>query len=113
MNIESINVATVSARPLNTATERVASERKNVEFSGAQNEKSKVAPEELLQQIKELTEGGMYSVRFERDERSKELVVKIVDSKTDEIIRQVPPEELLKLDSVLDDIRGNIVNTKS
>ena len=68
-------------------------------------------PEELLSQIKALTEDGVYSVRFERDSSSEELVVKIVDQNTDEVIRQIPPEELLKLSQHLKELSGSIVNT--
>jgi flagellar protein FlaG len=78
-----------------------------------QADKSQVQSEELIQQIKGLTEDGLYSVRFESDERSSELVVKIVDRDTDEVIRQVPVEEVLQMHSLMEDLRGNIVDTQS
>ncbi len=116
MNIEAINVTGMSSRQMDRPAERVDTARKVKEDVVAQEpqlEKSEVAPEELLQQIKSLTEDGMYSVQFERDERVDQLVVKIIDRETDEVIRQVPPEELLQLSSILEDMRGNIVNTQS
>lgn len=115
MNIEAVNVAINSSRPQNTAAERIDAERKVKEdvAQEPQVEKTEVAPEEMLQQIKNLTEDGIYSVRFERDERANQLVVKIIDRQTEEMIRQVPAEELLELNAMLDDMRGNIVNTKS
>ncbi len=115
MNIEAVNVAISSSRPQNTAAERIDAGRKAKEDVALelQAEKVEVAPEEMLQQIKNLTEDGLYSVRFERDERANQLVVKIVDRQTEEMIRQVPAEELLELNAMLDDMRGNIVNTKS
>ena len=116
MNIEAINVAGMSSKPMDKPAEQVEAARKVKEDVVAQEpqvEKTDVAPEELLQQIKNLTEGGMYSVQFERDERADQLVVKIIDRETDEIIRQVPPEELLELSAILADMRGNIVNTQS
>ena len=115
MNVEAINVAGMSTRPLDKASERVDAVRKEKEevAQEPQVEENQVAPEELLQQIKNLTEDGLYSVRFERDERVNQLVVKIVDRDTDEMIRQVPAEELLNLSAILSDMRGNIVNTES
>lgn len=115
MNIDAVNVARSSSRTIETAAEQIDAERKVKEDAAQepQVEKSEVAPEEMLQQIKNLTEDGLYSVRFERDERANQLVVKIVDRHTDEMIRQVPAEELLELSAMLDDMRGNIVNTKS
>ena len=77
--------------------------------AGEDNEK-KVQPEELVNQIKKLTEDGLYSVRFETDKRTDDMVVKIVDRESDEVIRQVPPEELLDLMDRLADMRGNIVD---
>lgn len=115
MNIEAIKVASISTRPMDKAAERIDSVRKEKEVVAQepQVENSQVAPEELLQQINKVTEDGLYSIRFERDERANELVVKIVDRETDEMIRQVPAEELLALGAILDDLRGNIVDTKS
>ena len=39
--------------------------------------------------------------------------VKIVDSDTDEVIRQIPPEELLNLTKQLKELSGSIINTVS
>ncbi len=76
------------------------------------NKQQKVQPEELLQQINALTEDGVYSVRFENDKPSGSMVVKVVDRETNEVIRQIPPEELLDLTKRLNDLRGNIVNAE-
>jgi len=117
MNIEAITTAGLSPRMFDTAAERVDAAKK-VKDDGAvadepQADDVKVAPEELLQQIKGLTEEGLYSVHFERDERVDQLVVKIVDRETEETIRQVPAEELLELNAMLKDMRGNIVDTET
>ena len=77
------------------------------------NGANKLQSEELLQQIKAITENGSYSVRFEQDDASHKLVVKIVDSITDEVIRQIPPEELLSLTKRLRELQGNLVDTVS
>ena len=39
--------------------------------------------------------------------------VKIVDSETDEVIRQIPQEELLELSKHLEELNGNLVDTVS
>ncbi len=74
-------------------------------------EQNEIQPEEMLNQIKSITEDGLYSVRFEKNQDFDELVVKIVDTETDEIIRQLPAEELLGLKKQLADLRGNIIDT--
>lgn len=74
-------------------------------------EQNEIQPEEMLNQIKSITEDGLYSVRFEQNRDFDELIVKIVDTETDEIIRQLPAEELLGLKKQLADLRGNIIDT--
>jgi len=76
------------------------------------NKQQQVPPEELLQQINALTEDGIYSVRFENDAPSGNMVVKVVDRNTDEVIRQIPPEELINLTKRMNDLRGNLVSTE-
>jgi len=73
---------------------------------------SDLQPEELLDQIKSLTEDGLYSVRFERDDKMKDLVVKIFDNETQKVIRQIPAEELLKFKATFSELVGNVVDTK-
>jgi flagellar protein FlaG len=94
----------------------IASQRKAKDSGGgvaeATTDASKIQPEELLSQIKGLTEGGAYSVRFENDEAANQLVVKIVDTENDEVIRQMPAEEVLNMTARLEELRGNIVNTQ-
>ena len=67
--------------------------------------------EELLDKTKALAEDGMYSVRFETDQKYKSWVTKVVDGKTGDLIRQVPTEELLNLQQRLTEFRGHFVNT--
>lgn len=115
MNVEAMNIAGNTLPRLSDSAEKIDSDRKVKEDIPQETEtdKNPVAPEELLKQIKNLTEEGLYSVRFERDEIGDQLVVKIVDRNTDELIRQLPAEELLNIRVVLDELRGNIVNTRS
>ncbi|MCK4623390.1 MAG: flagellar protein FlaG [Desulfuromonadales bacterium] len=115
MNVETINLQDTAQFQLSKASDQVSESRKKAEdlVQSEQVEKEQVQPEELLKQIKALTENGLYSVRFENDERTDGLVVKIVDRETDEVIRQVPAEELLELKATLEDLRGNIVDIQS
>ncbi len=67
----------------------------------------------LLDRINELTEDGAYSVRFEKNSDLNEIVVKVVDSQSGDVIRQIPPEALLGLTKRLNDLRGTIVDKQS
>lgn len=79
----------------------------------AARDEKKVAPEQILDKIKALTEGGAHSVRFEMDEATKTLVVKVFDRNTDELIRQLPAEEVLDMAKALQEYRGLFVDAKS
>jgi len=112
-----LNINGTTMQKMPRASEQVDSGRKNVQDEPDKSQESadgkKVQAEELLSQIKALTENGLYSVRFENDERSNQMVVKIVDSDTQEIIRQVPAEELLGMKAALAELQGNLVDTTS
>ncbi|RLB70152.1 MAG: flagellar biosynthesis protein FlaG [Deltaproteobacteria bacterium] len=115
MNIEAVNLQGSSQFQLSKGSDQVSDARKKAVdlVQSEQAEKKQIQPEELLKQIKSLTEDGLYSVRFENDERTDGLVVKIVNRENDEVIRQVPAEEMLELKATLDDLRGNIIDTQS
>lgn len=52
-------------------------------------------------------------LRFEVDSRSKEVVVKIVDPSCDEVIRQIPSEELLSIRERMEDLVGVLYNAST
>lgn len=113
MNVEAVSLQGASQFQLSKGSDQVSEARKKVDgqVQSEQVASKQAQPEELLNQIKSLAEDGLYSVRFENDERSG-LVVKIVDRENDEVIRQVPAEEVLKLKATLQDLRGNLVSTE-
>ena len=113
MQIEAIGTAVASPPRMNEPARQVERGREEREEVQNNSQKRNTQPEELLKQIKTITEDGLYSVRFERDSGSNSLVVKIVDSETDEVIRQIPQEELLELSKHLEELNGNLVDTVS
>jgi flagellar protein FlaG len=98
------------------ATDQIDAQRKNKDKAADSPQSSTaekgIQPEELISQIKALTEEGLYSIRFEQNDNA-DLIVKIFDQKTDELVSQIPAEELLNLAKALEDLRGNIVDTKA
>ena len=114
---EALNITGTSMQKMPPTSEQIDVSRKKIaedhDKSQENTKKNELQPEEVLGKIKALTEDGMYSVRFEADANTHQLVVKIVDSKTQEVIRQVPAEEMLGLRQALTEYEGNFVNTKS
>ena len=80
--------------------------------SDSANKNTGIQSEELLQNIKALTEDGIYSVRFEVNEPTNDLVINLIDQEG-EVIRQVPSEEILGTRKMLAELRGNILETES
>jgi len=52
------------------------------------------------------------SIQFSIDDKSNEVVVKIVDRDTGEVVRQIPPESVVKLRDSMADMAGLIVEKK-
>jgi flagellar protein FlaG len=115
MNTQAINTATIAPPRINEPVQRVEHSRetnRDAPQSDAVSQ-NKVQPEELLNQIKALTDDGQYSVRFEKNDDLQQLVVKIVNQETDEVVRQIPSEELINLSKYIRELQGNIVDTVS
>ncbi len=117
MMSEMMNVTGTTMQQMPRASEQIDSGRKSAkeepQESQGNSDAKNIQAEEILTKIKGLTENGLYSVRFEHDDRSKEMIVKIVDNKTQEVIRQVPADELLGVRAALAELQGNLVDTKS
>ncbi len=52
-------------------------------------------------------------LRFEVDKNSNDMVVKIIDPETGQIIRQIPSEELLAIRERMEELIGVLYNAKS
>ena len=118
MNIESINspgglVQQQSQKPAEQVDSgRTSKDSLSSDSPQGSTKNQKIQPEELLDQIKSLTQDGLYSVRFEQDEKNSDLVVKIFDNETQKVIRQIPAEELLKFKATFAELVGNVVDTQ-
>lgn len=53
-----------------------------------------------------------YGLEFEPDESSGRVVIRVVDRLTGELIRQIPPEEMLAVAERLNEARGRLLRLK-
>ena len=117
MQVEALNITGTPLQQQPKAAENVDAGRKELAKGQVDDEKvgtetdGRVQPEEILKQIKSLSQDGMYSVRFEKNQDFDEMIVKVVDPETEEIIRQVPSEEVLGVKAKLEELSGKIVDT--
>jgi len=54
--------------------------------------------------------GGNSELSISVDQQTRDIVVKVLDSETHEVIRQIPPEEALRLAHSLRKLRGALVD---
>ncbi|HHV38891.1 MAG TPA: flagellar protein FlaG [Tepidimicrobium sp.] len=76
---------------------------------------TKVAEEELIESIESANEQLIaYNRRFEFSihEKTKHIMVKIIDITTDEIIREIPPEKILDIVAGLWELSGLLVDER-
>ena len=73
---------------------------------------NKVSPAEILDKIRDISKDGLYSVRFEKSDKLDAFIVKVVDRETDEVIIQIPPEEILGIRAKMLEFTGNIVKSE-
>lgn len=77
--------------------------------TGEENQSSKMSREEvevLVADLRELTENLHTKLNFSINEPTNDIVVKIIEKDTDEVIKQFPPEELLELQEKMMDLTG-------
>jgi flagellar protein FlaG len=72
-----------------------------------------MSQDELKKRLKEITEEVNDAIKplnqdlkFHFDDKSNELVVKVVDTKTDKVIKQFPPQEALNLMQKVKEVVG-------
>ncbi|MDR1894816.1 MAG: flagellar protein FlaG [Spirochaetales bacterium] len=71
---------------------------------------SEVDAEKYLQDILNLTEYFNRKLKFSIDRELNKVIVKVVDSQTNRVIKEIPPEELLRLYSSLKRAIGVLVD---
>lgn len=65
--------------------------------------------QQALDEVREALAPVAQNLRFSLDEDSGRTVIKIVDSTTDEVIKQIPSEEILAIAKALDKLQGVLI----
>ncbi|MCB5183755.1 flagellar protein FlaG [Methylobacillus gramineus] len=84
--------------------------------SGNKQAEQKPAPEasqenveSAVKQINEFISPVMQSIQFSTDNDSGRVVVKVVDSETQKVLRQIPNEEVLQIAKTLGKLQGLVI----
>jgi len=85
------------------AQQKVAAQQADPAEMGARIERS-------IDTLNDLMAKGQRSLNFSVDNSSDQVVVRVVDTNTDEVIRQIPNEESIRLAEYIDGLVGVIFN---
>jgi len=66
--------------------------------------------EELAEKMNKVSSVFNTKLSFTVDNATGKTIIKVVDSETDEVIRQIPPEHMLHLVSRMRDVMGMVLN---
>jgi flagellar protein FlaG len=83
--------------------------------TGVQTNLLKMSMEEtkkLAEEIQKYLSEVNVSLSFDVDDKTHDIVVKVINRETGKLIRQIPPEELLKLRQKLEELVGVLLNRK-
>lgn len=96
--------------PVNTSRTPTAPNQKEAPASPAISEKE---VKEAAHQVQEFVKTMSSDLLFSVDEDSGSFVVKVVDRATQEVIRQIPSEEMLALSKALERLQGLLVKQQA
>jgi len=68
--------------------------------------------QQIIQKLQKITNVFSRQVQFRVDESSKKVVITVLDSETNEIIRQIPSQEILRMIQEIDKIIGRFIDYK-
>ena len=94
----------------------VVREKNSVKPSASENVKnadekpSRETIEKNLVKVNELARKFSRELNFSYDDRIDKVIVKVVEGGTEKVIRQIPPEEMIRLALRMDDIMGMLIN---
>lgn len=130
MAIESMNAATVAASSAQQTTLQQTGQTQQAEQAqqaqqvseqetrakDSIQETEEISAEQLeaaIDRLNELMKDGQRSLAFSVDKEQDEVIVKVMDMKTNEVIRQIPNEEALKFAKNLEGVLGVIFNDRA
>jgi flagellar protein FlaG len=108
MDVTSINKVSVMGK---TATVQ-KTEQEPLDLSKVMkpSEIKKEDVEAMVEALKDLTQTLQTKLNFSVDDGTNSIVVKVIDKDTDKVIRQIPPESLLKLQEKMQDLTGFLLS---
>jgi flagellar protein FlaG len=73
-------------------------------------EVEKSALETAVKKLNDFVAPAVQAIRFELDQNTERMVVKVIDSASQRVLRQIPNEQVLVMSQTLDKLQGLVVN---
>lgn len=86
---------------------------KTADLSAEKNKDMDKQVDDALDKANQFFQSDNRSLQFVRDKDSDKFVILIKDMKTDEVIRQIPSEAMLKLAKQLEQVKGMLFEDKA
>ena len=101
--------ASEPARQENTA----APHKSEAPVNGASSTEVELDVVDAVQRVQDYVQTIERDLQFSIDEDSGRTIIKVIDPETDEVVRQIPPEELLNILQSLESGNGGLVKAKA
>lgn len=130
MRIQSMDAAikqTVNVTPAEVKQEPAVDPAKLLPNSGREVTKEAQQKEKYIEEAEQVSDAFIMkaidkvnhtfemqkrSLRFQIHERTNEVIVKVIDSETEEVIREIPPEKLLDMFANMLELAGLLVDER-
>lgn len=126
MSIQSISSASTSmqamaaapARTQSESTAKVETRPENVQQNAKPQEQAQRVPsagelQKALEEVEKAVAPMAQSLQFSLDKDSGKTVVKVMDTDTNEVIRQIPSEEVLAISKAVDKLKGLLLKQQA
>ena len=123
MNIPSVNTASapVAAAPRQARPDNVATTREPLPVKVPNEETQTTSPpqtsqqqlEEAVKSVSDFVKTANNSLEFSVDKETGVDIVKVIDSDTQKVIRQIPTEEIVAIAKALDNLKGLLIHQKA
>ena len=94
----------------NNSVKPSPSDKNGVTVKRVDERPSREAVEKALVKANELAKSLSRKLNFSYDNRIDKVVVKVMESNTEKVVRQIPPEEMIRLSMKMDDLLGMLIN---
>ena len=116
MSIQAISTILPQGSPETSAAAREARVAAPLEAKAQAESPAPASPDQLkdaIKSVQEYIQPFNSDLEFSVNDETRQVVVKVIDSVTREVIRQIPSEEMLAIAKALDSIKGLFIKQQA